>query len=346
MNSALEQQQLVPWNRRIWQQLVNPDQQPPQAVLLLGRRGLGKRQLAVQYAANLLNSNEPFWNANHPDCHVLKAEADLHEGELLSTYALRYITPTKTKPKRIISIEQIRQLIEQATQHPHLAPHKIMIIDGAEKMTTSAANALLKNLEEPVSNTTFLLIAENNDQMPVTIRSRCAVFKFRAPDVDTGLDWVQRQTDASDASAYLAMAGGAPLLALELLEQEAIQQLREIFTQINLLLAGKTTAMDAAKQWQNYAATDVVDILQKLLIDVSKLQQLKAQSATAHNEQLFFPVQRDWIAKVAQHAQTGSLFALQNTLNECKRLLNTPVDATLLLENLALNFAKLTSRSL
>ena len=343
-----------PWNNALWQRLTantrsteagSAAQAPPQAILLSGMEGLGKRQLAIQYAAHILQNDTVFYHGNHPDCHVLKTENELIEGQLLSDYALRYIEQSKAKAKTVITVDQIRRLIEQVNQFPQMAEHKVILIDGADNMNTNAANALLKTLEEPVSKTCFVLICDHMEKLPVTIKSRCLVVPMQAPASEMGLQWLQQQTDEPNLEAYLAMAGRAPLLALELLNNDHIQTIREIFTQLNALWANKKSALDVAKEWQQHDAHDVVDMLQKLLIDVGKLNTVKEHSdITALN--LFFPVQKEWVSKIAENTNKTALTNTLTVTNESKRLLNTPADDKLIIENLAFNFAKIIETAL
>ena len=342
-DTGLVNSQILPWNQALWQRLTKDPHQIPQALLLSGIKGLGKRQLATQYASFLLNADDVFYHGNHPDCHVLKAENELQEGQLLSDYARRYIEPIKgkTKPKTVITVAQVRALIEQIIQHSQLSGQKIIIIDGANRMNTNAANALLKTLEEPVSKTSFILVCDVIEHLPVTIKSRCMTIPMRAPDAEIGLQWLNQQTDDAAMNSYLSMAGRAPLAALALSKAEYITTIREIFTSLNGLLAGHKTPLDTAKDWQRYSAKEVVDMLQKLVIDAFKLSTANSDVITCTSESLFFPVQHEWVEKIANNT---SKIALSNTLDsiiEAKRLLNTSADEKLILENLTFSFAKM-----
>lgn len=345
-----------PWNNALWQRLTaessstaatGSKKAPPQAILLSGMEGLGKRQLATQYAAHILQNDTVFYHGNHPDCHVLKTENELIEGQLLSDYAVRYIeqSKAKAKAKTVITVDQVRRLIEQVNQFPQMAEYKVILIDGADKMNTNAANALLKTLEEPVSKTCFVLICDHMEKLPITIKSRCLVVPMQAPASEMGMQWLQQQTDEPNLEAYLAMAGRAPLLALDLLNNDHIQTIREIFTQLNALWANKKSALDVAKEWQKHDAHDVVDMLQKLLIDVGKFNIIQDHSdVTALN--LFFPVQKEWISKIAENTNKVAITNTLNATNESKRLLSTPADDKLIIENLAFNFAKIIETTL
>jgi len=347
-NIDTSKNQVYPWNQGLWQRLTRDLSQAPQALLLSGIKGLGKRQLATQYASLLLDNDDVFYHSNHPDCHVLKAENELVEGQLLSDYAQRYIQPTngKAKPKSVITVDQIRKLIEQITQHAQMSGQKVIIIDGADRMNTNAANALLKTLEEPVSKTSFILICDVMEHLPATIKSRCVVIPMRAPDVEIGINWLNQQTDDVAAKSYLSMAGRAPLAALELSKAEHIVIIREIFTSLNGLLAGSKTPLDTAKDWQKFPAKEIVDMLQKLLIDSFKLAMVSDNSQTCSDDDLFFPVQRDWIKKISKNTSKIAMSQTLDATTEAKRLLNTSVDEKLILESLTFSFAKMVETTL
>ena len=77
-----------------------------------------------------------------------------------------------------IKIEQIRELIYKLSLKPYSAPNKVAIIDSSDQMTTEAANALLKVLEEPKSHTYIFLITNTPQRLPKTILSRCQKITF------------------------------------------------------------------------------------------------------------------------------------------------------------------------
>ncbi len=80
-------------------------------------------------------------------------------------------------PEKYIKIEQIRLLNEFCYLTPHKSKNKLIIIKDADRMTTEAANALLKILEEPLENRFFILLTENKNKLLLTIVSRCIYFK-------------------------------------------------------------------------------------------------------------------------------------------------------------------------
>jgi DNA polymerase-3 subunit delta' len=86
----------------------------------------------------------------HPDVHLIEVTGD----------------------RKMISVEQIREIVSGATLRPYEGRNKVFIIDPADGLTTGGSNALLKTLEEPTRDTTFLLLTRSPDLLLPTIRSR------------------------------------------------------------------------------------------------------------------------------------------------------------------------------
>jgi DNA polymerase III delta prime subunit len=86
----------------------------------------------------------------HPDVHFVEVGGD----------------------KKMISIEQIREIVEEATLRPYEGRNKVFIIDPADGLSIAGSNSLLKTLEEPARDTTFLLLTRSADLLLPTIKSR------------------------------------------------------------------------------------------------------------------------------------------------------------------------------
>jgi DNA polymerase-3 subunit delta' len=93
---------------------------------------------------------------------------------------VEWIKPEKSGSA--IKIDQIRELQKSAFLTPQRAPHRLIVIESADKMNTAASNALLKILEEPSSCTHFLLIAEQLSTVLPTILSRCQQIHFTSTE--------------------------------------------------------------------------------------------------------------------------------------------------------------------
>jgi DNA polymerase-3 subunit delta' len=149
---------------------------------------------------------------SHPDLRRLEPEAlarepmtEPEEGE----------SPAKKgKPSIDIRIEQIRDLAGFLNLRSHRGRLRVALVHPAEAMNPSAANALLKGLEEPPAGAVFLLVSHRPAQLLPTIRSRCVALPVPVPPREEALKWLSAQ-GVREPGRWLAYAGGAPLLALE-----------------------------------------------------------------------------------------------------------------------------------
>lgn len=118
-----------------------------------------------------------------------------------------------------IKVDQVRELIDSLTLKSYRGGYKVGVIEGAEALNANGANAFLKTLEEPAPRTMLIMIARPNHRLPATIASRCLRLALRAPPTETALQWLEANSPAGAGArweAALALAGGAPLLALQL----------------------------------------------------------------------------------------------------------------------------------
>ena len=240
---------------------------------------------------NDYQSEQLFQAGSHPDFHVIMPEERITDN-LIGAFANRYVEVHTGKPKKIISIEQVRRLTSAITTHPHIAQCKVVLILDADKMNVNAANALLKSLEEPPSQTLFILVSSESHSLPKTIISRCNLLNFRVPEQEASKVWLSQQGGFNnDEANFLAMAGGRPLAALEMLKTNYIEQLKAVFTQINALWGKQQDIVSVAKNWQSAGGVGVVLIIQKLLADLLRCR------FSANPAELYYPVQKAWLEK-------------------------------------------------
>jgi DNA polymerase-3 subunit delta' len=179
----------------------------PHSLLLLSAPGLGAEQLANWITALALceSPGERPCNAcascrllrsdTHPDVHAVRLEEDAQQ----------------------IKVDQVRELIDSLTLKSYRGGYKVGVIEGAEALNANGANAFLKTLEEPASHTILIMIARPNHRLPATIASRCLRLNLRPPSSESAMVWLEANSPATKPwGAALALAGGAPLLALQL----------------------------------------------------------------------------------------------------------------------------------
>jgi DNA polymerase III subunit delta' len=128
---------------------------PAHAYLFHGPAGVGKRQAALAFAADLLGDDPRVERRSHPDLYVLEALGDQ------------------------IRIDAIRTLRRDLHMRPFEADRRVYLIFSAHLMNEEAADALLKDLEEPPAYAVLVLVADELGPLPETIRSRCQLVPFR-----------------------------------------------------------------------------------------------------------------------------------------------------------------------
>jgi len=158
------------------------------------------------------------------------------------------VDPKSKKLNKNIKIDQVRNLIHEVFLTRKYDRLKIAVIYPAESMNKSSANALLKTLEEPADNVLLLLITRNPGRIPVTLRSRCQSWAINPPDEAQSLSWIGTQgVDSASALQYLQYAGGDPLLALHLQQQNYAQTVDTFKSNLAAFLRGRRSASELCK---------------------------------------------------------------------------------------------------
>jgi len=158
------------------------------AWLLSGPEGVGKATLAYRFARFLLTRSGDGGDAE-ADSLVLPPENRVSAlvGALAHPNLLVLRRPWLAEKKRLataITVGEVRRLRRFFGHTAGAGRWRVVIIDRAEEMNVAAANALLKNLEEPPANCVFLLVCCAPGRLPVTIRSRCRTLKLTPLDAE------------------------------------------------------------------------------------------------------------------------------------------------------------------
>ena len=118
---------------------------------------------------------------------------------------------------RSINIEQVRSLQGLFATTPSLSPRRAVVIDSIDDLERNAANALLKNLEEPPAGTVFFLVSHVPGRLLATIRSRCRLLRFGKLSDDQMTLALQRllpDEPRDEIETLVAVGGGSPGRAL------------------------------------------------------------------------------------------------------------------------------------
>ena len=136
---------------------------------------------------------------------------------------------------------------------------KVAVIEPANLMTDSAANSLLKTLEEPPGEALLVLIADRAGRLPATIFSRCQRIELMPPPEPAALDWLDRLQPGAAWAEALRVSGGAPLAAIGALED--LETSAAMARDMNSVGRGQASAIEVAGRWSKLPAGFVLDWL-------------------------------------------------------------------------------------
>lgn len=237
----------LPWHGGPWAALMarRRDGRVPHGLLIAGRRGLGKRELALRLAQALLCEAEPV----AAPCGACRACAQFAAGTQPDLHLVSHLVDDEGKQAKDISVAQVRELIATLQLAGHGHGWRCALIEPADAMNPSAANALLKTLEEPPARTIIMLATARPDRLPATVRSRCQRLDLRAPDATQALAWLAARSARDDWRLWLGLADGAPLAA-EALANSPFAAQRNAWARVLLdLPEGRGDPLKLAEEW-------------------------------------------------------------------------------------------------
>ncbi|WP_279305889.1 DNA polymerase III subunit delta' [Pokkaliibacter plantistimulans] len=265
--------ELLPWQQSIWQQVIARHEQGrlPHALLLNGPEGVGKRQFAEYMSAWFLCSAQQrtpcgqcrscmlLGHGSHPDRIVIVPEG----------------------AQGTIKVDAIRQVSEFSAETAQQGNGKVVLVQNADRLNVQAANALLKNLEEPPARTLFVLWSAHFTRLMPTIRSRCQQLAFSLPATEDSQKWlVQQCVSADQFPQLLNIARGSPLKALEYHEANLLQVWDEWQQQLIGLQAGRVSVSELAELWKNRQTGMILSWLSDWISEAVKQMMGAAHSTT------------------------------------------------------------------
>ncbi|MBI2309264.1 MAG: DNA polymerase III subunit delta' [Rhodocyclales bacterium] len=342
---------IIELHSELWNRLQARRGQLPHALLLGGLRGLGKFDLARAFAASLLCEN-PRENGeacgtclacnwlsqgNHPDFRLLQPDA-LAESEGEGDAG-----DSGKKASQQITIDQVRGLDDFLHVGTHRAGLRVVLVCPAEAMNRNTANALLKTLEEPAPDTLFLLVSHEPERLLPTIRSRCQTVAIAKPATARAREWLAA-AGVGDAERWLALAGGAPLLAAELDgsgESRLIEALLEQLSRGPGLdpLAAAAALDKVVKAEKGGGAAPMKRLMewaQKWLVDLSL--------AASRLPVRYFVTESRQLESLAARSDAQRLLAFGRKALQYRRHSEHPLNSRLFLEDFFLGYAALFER--
>lgn len=177
------------------------------AWLLAGPEGVGKATFAYRAARRLLGAAPSAAHGllgSAPEDPVSRLVASRAHPDLLVLQR----DPEDGKSRKQIPVEEARGLPEFFAKTPALAAWRVAIVDTADDLNASGANALLKILEEPPSRGIIFLASAAPAALLPTIRSRCRLLRIDPPETGQTAGWLSKRTGLSDAEAGRLSAMG------------------------------------------------------------------------------------------------------------------------------------------
>ena len=243
-------------------------QEMTHAWVFTGPPGSGRSSAAVAFAQALICPNQGCGACNecqsaatggHPDVEVIRTEG-------LS-----------------IKVEDIRELLTRVAWAPSMGGWRVVVMEDADRLTESAANALLKAIEEPGTRTVWLLCAPTLHDVLPTIRSRCRHLQLRTPSVETVTQVLIKRDNISQTMADFAarVTQGHIGRAKYLATNESVRSNRKVIMQLPLQLGSLAAAFQAAQTLIDLATTEAnVSSDERDEKEVEKLQEAYGKGAT------------------------------------------------------------------
>lgn len=181
------------------------------AYLFEGPEHIGKRTLALAFCKLLLQNNHKEENG---------ANNDSNESNIEKNPDLIILRPDEDK--RQITIKQIRDLQKKISLFPYSAKYKVAIIEQADTMSKSAANSILKTLEEPNNTTILILLTANSGFLLDTIKSRCQIIKFLSVKRKVLESFIKNKiNNQSEIEKIIELAGYKPGKIIEFINNKS-----------------------------------------------------------------------------------------------------------------------------
>ena len=243
-------------------------QEMTHAWVFTGPPGSGRSSAAIAFAQALICPNNGCGTCNvcnsakthgHPDVEIIRTEG-------LS-----------------IKVEEVRELLIRVAWAPSMGGWRVVVMEDADRLTESAANALLKAIEEPGTRTVWLLCAPTLHDVLPTIRSRCRHLQLRTPSREAVTNVLINHNNIAPGMADFAarISQGHIGRAKYLATNESVRSNREIVMQLPLRLGSLAAAFQAAQTLVDLATTEANSSSdERDEKEIEKLQEAYGKGAT------------------------------------------------------------------
>ena len=323
---------VLPWQQPNWAHLCEyrAQNRVPQALLISGKKGLGKQHLAQQFAFSLLcvKPQDNGLRCGHCDrCLLLNAQT--HPD---------FIEISPEEPGKTITIGQIRSLVTRLTLKPQFESWRVVIVSPADLMNKASANAFLKCLEEPTERTVILLVTDKPAHLPATIMSRCQKLAVARPDKATVVTWLKQQNKEllpDDAMILYGLAQGSPLLALDYARDGTLALRNDCFKAWMDIAKQRRHPVIIAEDWYKLPESSLIFWITSWIIDMIKCR---------------YPIKSDWLynpdlieslQELSLQLELKELYKLYDLMLVNRQRLNTQINKQTLFEEILIKWFEL-----
>ncbi|NNH27165.1 DNA polymerase III subunit delta' [Acinetobacter terrestris] len=315
--------QVYPWQQTVWDTLTGRFPKLGHGLLFYGKKGCGKEAFAQYFLAWILCANRHANNAPCGECgSCLWLKSDTHPN-----YVHISTDEENKKQNAKIKIEKIRDLLPFVQQT--VDGWRVIVIEPAEALNMSSANALLKTLEEPGDRVVIILLADHYLKLPATIRSRLQHFALdRISEVQAGeyLSEHLPELNQTQKQLLLNLSNQMPLQAMQLAQAEWLNKRQEFLNDWQKLVTQKNMPMAIATKWNKALSfSDFAQMFEYLLSDlicVKLNQQVK-------NPDLDLSV-------LSEQYTLEFLFTIYSDLQQSKQFIEQNVQSNLVLDQLCI----------
>ena len=243
-------------------------QEMTHAWVFTGPPGSGRSSAAVAFAQALICPNNGCGTCN--DCNSAKTHGH-PDVEIIRTEGLS------------IKVEEVRDLLTRVAWAPSMGGWRVVVMEDADRLTESAANALLKAIEEPGTLTVWLLCAPTLHDVLPTIRSRCRHLQLRTPSLEAVTNVLINRDHIAPGMADFAarVSQGHIGRAKYLATNESVRSNRKTIMQLPLQLGSLAAAFQAAQTLVDLATTEAnASSDERDEKEVEKLQEAYGKGAT------------------------------------------------------------------
>jgi len=328
-------QQSFPWLQASWAQLSNYINQNrvPQALLISGKKGLAKKQLAKAFAQTLMCESVSSGGQACGKCHsCILFNAQTHPDYI-------YIEPEEAG--KAIGIDIIRQLTSKLSLKPQFENYRLVLINSADCLNNASANAFLKYLEEPTERTCLILITDKPGKLPATIRSRCQKLQVTSSDQDGIKAWLQKQGDIENVDVLLRMSQGSPMLAKQMADNSLLNLRAECFKQWLRVGQAKENFVLIAEQWAKFDNQRMGSLLFWLTSWVMDIVKMRYDQ---HNTDLLNSDLKISLQEIAYKLDLQKMYKYYDFLMLSQQRLDTQLNKQLMFEEILIQWSELNNR--